>query len=132
MKEEDRSFAEKKDVLKQETKAHSDPCNYLLDRDNLKKEIFEKVERENEEQDERLGKRISKLEENIKDFMYNGFYKRLLNDTMIINQELIKAAMQNSFRIKTKKIELWKAIGLALLGAFGLKLFDFLSALFGR
>jgi hypothetical protein len=40
--------------------------------------------------------------------------------------------MQNSFGIKTKKIDLWKAIGLALLGAFGLKLFDFLSGLLGR
>lgn len=112
--------------------AHSDPCHYLLDRDNLKKEILEEVKRANEEQDEKLGRRIDKVEENIKDYMSNGFYKRLLNDTMTMNQELVKGAMQNSFGIKTKKIDLWKAIGLALLGAFGLKLFDFLSSLLGR
>lgn len=111
---------------------HSDPCHYLLDRDNFKKEILEEVKKANEEQDEKLGKRIDKIEENIKSYMSNGFYKRLLNDTMTMNQELIKGAMQNSFGIKTKKIDLWKAIGLALLGAFGLKLFDFLSGLLGR
>jgi mevalonate kinase len=109
-----------------------DPCRFLQDRDKFKKEILNEVTKANEEQDEKIGRRIDKVEENIKDFMQNGFYKKLLNDTMTMNQELIKGAMQNSFGIKTKRIDLWKAIGLALLGAFGLKLFDFLSSLLGR
>jgi len=37
--------------------------------------------------------------------------------------------MENSFGIKAKRIELWKAIGLALLGAFGIKLLDLIATI---
>jgi hypothetical protein len=109
-----------------------DPCHFYEEQERFEESILKKVKVANEEQDEKIGKRIDGLEKNIKDFMQNGFSKKLLNDTMAMNQELVKVAMQNSFGIKTKRIDLWKAIGLALLGAFGLKLFDFLSSLLGR
>ena len=109
-----------------------DPCHYLHDQERFETElearILKEVKEANKEQDERIGRRMDGLEKNIKDFMQNGFYKKLLNDTMAMNQELVKVAMQNSFGIKSKKIELWKAIGLALLGAFGIKLLDLLTA----
>jgi len=110
-----------------------DPCHYLHDQERFETElearILKEVKEANKEQDERIGRRMDGLEKNIKDFMQNGFYKKLLNDTMAINRELIQAAMQSSFGIKSKKIDLWKTIGLALLGAFGVKLLDLLSAL---
>ncbi len=104
------------------------PCHFYEEQERFEESILKKVKVVNEEQDEKIGKRIDGLEKNIKDFMQNGFSKKLLNDTMAMNQELVKVAMQNSFGIKSKKIELWKAIGLALLGAFGIKLLDLLTA----
>lgn len=106
-------------------------CEFLKNRDQFEMQIIHKVREEitemNKAQDERIDERLDRVEENIKEFMQNGFYKKFMQDVWEMNQKLIEKAMENSFGIKAKKIELWKAIGLALLGAFGIKLLDFLA-----
>ena len=106
-------------------------CEFLKNRDQFEMQIIHKVREEttemNKAQGERIDERLDRVEENIKDFMQNGFYKKFMQDVWEMNQKLIEKAMENSFGIKSKKIELWKAIGLALLGAFGIKLLDLLA-----
>jgi hypothetical protein len=106
-------------------------CEFLKNRDQFETQIIHKVREEivemNKAQDERIDERLDRVEANIKDFMQNGFYKKFMQDVWEMNQKLIEKAMENSFGIKSKKIELWKAIGLALLGAFGIKVLDLLT-----
>jgi CHASE3 domain sensor protein len=110
-------------------------CYFLQNKQGFEEQIIQKVTEANKRQitemnkaqDERIDERLDRVEENIKEFMQNGFYKKFMQDVWEMNQKLIEKAMENSFGIKAKKIELWKAIGLALLGAFGIKLLDLLA-----
>ncbi|NLI09096.1 MAG: hypothetical protein GX457_18700 [Thermotogaceae bacterium] len=116
---------------------HQTECYFIQNRQSFEKQIIQKVTEStnqqitemNKAQDERIDERLDRVEENIKEFMQNGFYKKFMQDVWEMNQKLIEKAMENSFGIKAKKIELWKAIGLALLGAFGIKLLDLIATI---
>ncbi|RAM65105.1 hypothetical protein DS66_02960, partial [Mesotoga sp. SC_3PWM13N19] len=74
-------------------------CEFLKNRDQFETQIIHKAREEivemNKAQDERIDERLDRVEENIKEFMQNGYYKKFMQDVWEMNQKLIEKAMEN-------------------------------------